>query len=362
MRNLRPEYQALVLIAVAAALAAAVVAYAAGPPFQGRTSTAGQTQPHTSPTPLPSVVPGPLDGQPTPRNEATRRPIVALIDNFSPDARPQSGLSRASVVMEALIEGGVTRLEAVFLEHDAPRIGPIRSARPYFVKWAAGFRGVLVHAGGSPAALQLLLRMPAVGDVNALGNQPQFKRSKSRVAPYNLYTSTTGVRTVAQKSGLDMTVTALPLHHKLPAPRPARGLKQTISIDFSTPSVSSPADYAVTYKYSRRANVYTRYVGGQPAIDALTRRAIVTANLVTMVTPVSLIQNDPQQRVIIGAVGHGPAIVFRDGHAIHGTWAKASAAAPIQLTDSIGRPIALNPGTSWFEVVPRGAVRIGSGR
>src|SRR2546423_1699457 len=105
---------------------------------------------------------GPLSGEGVSREVANRRPIAVMIDNFSPDARPQTGLSRASLVFETLAEGGIPRFMAVFLEKDADTIGPVRSARLYFTSWASGLDAIYGHDGGSVDALQQLRAMPDV--------------------------------------------------------------------------------------------------------------------------------------------------------------------------------------------------------
>jgi hypothetical protein len=79
-----------------------------------------------------------------------------VIDNYAPDARPQTGLNRASLVFETLAEGGITRLMAIYLERDAPIVGPVRSARIYFNSWADGLQAIYAHAGGNSDALYQL--------------------------------------------------------------------------------------------------------------------------------------------------------------------------------------------------------------
>ncbi|PMP81673.1 MAG: DUF3048 domain-containing protein, partial [Roseiflexus castenholzii] len=90
------------------------------------------------------------------RGTITRRPYVVMIDNH-PNAYPQTGLDKAAVVFEALAEAGITRFMAVYVpgvSPDVSSIGPVRSARLYFVRWAMGMRGMYIHAGGAPDALR----------------------------------------------------------------------------------------------------------------------------------------------------------------------------------------------------------------
>ncbi len=100
-------------------------------------------------------------------SNATRRPLAVMVENH-PDARPQVGLIHADWVFEAIVEGGITRFMAVFSSEDADTIGPIRSARPFYVHWAAGLNALYVHAGGSQAALALIPTVTQIVDQAAL--------------------------------------------------------------------------------------------------------------------------------------------------------------------------------------------------
>jgi hypothetical protein len=114
-----------------------------------------------------------------------------MIDNFY-ETRPQAGLSAAAVVYEALVEGGATRFLAVFSQANVPeKIGPIRSARLYFLDWANQYGGIFLHAGGSPQALASLdTQNYQFGDVDEISYQGiYFYRDSQGVSPHNLFTN-----------------------------------------------------------------------------------------------------------------------------------------------------------------------------
>lgn len=363
MKAYRPELQASGLILGIALVAAffAVIASANAGPSLAQPPTAVPTAVALRPTAIPSVVPGPLDGLPTARRIAARRPLAVVLDNFYPDARPQSGIGNASVVFDALTEGGITRLMALFLERDAARIGPIRSARPYFVTWAAGFRALFVHAGGAPAALQLLHRTSTLADVDALQQSAGFTRVATQSTPHDLYGSTAAARALARQAGGQITSISPDFSFSPAAPLRSRGGASTIEISFSTPQVASPASYAVTYRYARNRNVYLRSQGGIPFVDRSTGRQIAPKNVLVLMTRVALIPNDPVGRVSVAAIGSGNATLFQNGHAVHGTWSKSSTSSPLVLIRSDGAPMALIPGQTWIEVVPPGDLTTASG-
>ncbi|MBV9279669.1 MAG: DUF3048 domain-containing protein, partial [Chloroflexi bacterium] len=154
--------------------------------------------------PLAALVTGPLDGEPTPRADAQRRAIAVTIDNYYPDARPQSGLGAASVVFETLAEGGVTRLMAVYLEHDPTVVGPVRSTRIYFDDWAAAYHAILAHVGGNDDAAAQLWQMRPVYNLDEGADpfmvsytNPYFWRSAARSIPDNMYADVARLRAYA---------------------------------------------------------------------------------------------------------------------------------------------------------------------
>ncbi len=107
--------------------------------------------PTPTPVPTPVTVPAPLTGRPVSPAVAKRHPIAVMIDDLGA-ARPQSGLSSASVVWQAPAEGGIPRYMAIFQDSLPNDIGPVRSSRYYYIAWAAEWRAVYAHAGGSPQA------------------------------------------------------------------------------------------------------------------------------------------------------------------------------------------------------------------
>jgi hypothetical protein len=277
-----------------------------------------------------------------------------VIDNFYPSARPASGLSRASIVFETVVEGGITRLLALFAEHDSPEVGPVRSARPYFVKLAAGFRALFVHAGGSPAAQHLLFHTPELADIEALQPGPEFRRAQDRPSPDNLYTSTVGVRAIAVRHGWQSAVPYTPLAHARRSERATRVLVGHIHIDFSTRQVASPSVYAVDYSFDAAQDAYTRSVGGVIDIDRAQNAPVTASNVAVLFTHIALIPGDPLGRVQVAVEGHGRALYFMHGKMLRGTWAKASAASPLRFLSRSGVDIRFVPGSTWIELVPPG--------
>ncbi len=301
---------------------------------------------------------GPLSGLPTRPELSHRRAIAVVIDNYAPDARPQTGLNRASLVFETLAEGGVTRIMAVFLEKDAPVVGPVRSARIYFDAWASGLHAIYAHAGGNSDALYQLLNMPNVANIDDLNLPsapgplgPPFMRSPYRAVPHNLYTSTLSLRGFAAQAGFpvaDTFPTALP--HRVPDAYFHRPETAWIDVGFSG------YWYDVHWAYDRVTNRYLRSIGGVTQVDSISGLADAASNVVVLFTPVTPDHDAfTPDGVNVHATGTGSALYFQDGHVAQGSWSKPSTNAALELRDSRGKRQQFNPGQTWIEVVDEGS-------
>lgn len=301
--------------------------------------------------------PGPLSGLPTRPELARRRPVAVVIDNFDPDARPQAGLNRASVVFETVAEGGITRFMAVYLEKDAPIVGPVRSARIYFDAWADGLHAIYAHAGGNNDAMKEIARLRGIANVDGLRLQAPnpypwdlYWRSNDRVAPHNLFTATDHLRAYADVTGAASgTVPIASLPHKEPSAVWVRPHGGSIGIGFSGDS------YSVQYRYDPRCNCYPRSMNGAAHADEFSLKQIAPSNVVVLYAGVLADPaSDTPGSVNVQTRGSGRALYFRDGAMVQGFWHKDAVDAPLTLLDAQGRPVALNPGQTWFEVVPIG--------
>lgn len=296
-----------------------------------------------TPTPAPITKASPLTGTLV-APELANRPIVSVIVENHPDARPQSGLQSAGVVYEALAEGGITRFQTFFLEGQPTALGPVRSLRPYFVDWGLEFGAPVAHAGGSSTALDMV-GPTGLRSLNALViGAPTFYRLSSRVAPHNLYTSSSLLDGLLSKRGFNQPASFTPNTRK--ADTPVSGTPHpNITINYSYNS------FQAGYTYDTNNNNYARSIAGAPHKDALTGQQIKVKNIVVEYMPTSTLSDGHMQMT---TVGRGDAIVFRDGDAIKGTWVKASRNARTQLIGADSKEIPLNAGNTWYSIVPIG--------
>lgn len=308
----------------------------------GRQAAAPQSPPAVAqkkPAPQPTVYTSPLTGMVVTQAES-EMPVTGVMIENSDFARPQSGLKEAGVIFEAIAEGGITRFLALSQETSAPNIGPIRSARPYFLEWALGFDAPLAHVGGSPEALQDITSW-GVKNLDEFYNGDYYHRISTREAPHNMYTSMAQLNALEKTKGwTSSTFTGFPRKQDSPAATPTAK-----SIDFS---ISSP-DFSVHYDYSPSTNTYNRSEGGAPHMDATSNTQLSPKVVIALVMPYSL-ESDGYHSDY-NTIGSGKAYVFQDGTVTLGTWSKPSMKDQFTFTDSNGKPIKLNTGQTWISAV-----------
>jgi hypothetical protein len=314
-------------------------------PTPSETETPGPT-----PTASPAGEYADLDGVLTATDVAHRVPIAVMIDDLDA-ARPQAGLSTASIVYHSPVNGGVDRYMAIYQEGEASDIGPVRSARPYFVKWASEYHSVLSHYGSdlltTTTVLPALTEAGAVYDLDGLaGYAGAYHRIDARPAPHNVYTSSATLRQSSATGGYPATfadVPTRPFADGLPLnERPASG---SIAVPYH--------DQTIGYTYDRSTDSYLRDISGKAEIDSANGRQVVAHNVIVLFQSVAtdFQPGDNYLEPVVGLIGTGNALVFRDGLAISATWRKANDTDLTRLYDSSGQQITLVRGEIFIQVV-----------
>jgi hypothetical protein len=284
---------------------------------------------------------------PVPGYEAPlpRRPLAVMVENH-PDARPQSGLDYADVVLEAPAEFGISRFVAFFITREAPVVGPVRSARKYFVLWAREFNPVYFHAGGAPGAAALAQEL-GMARTNALWDSRAFYRTNDRIAPHNLYTSTRAlVRTERAKGRGFKSGTWGGLRFKRPGTELGPEKAAYARLVFNQ-------WYYVEWRWDPSHGMYRRWMDGRPAIERNTGAQITATAVVVRVHDVRRVPGDDKAREDIRVLGSGKAYVLQDGRLTRATWRKRGVYTPTLYYDSRGRRIAFNKGGVWIQVIPQ---------
>lgn len=305
-----------------------------------------------------------------------RRPLNVMIENHL-DSRPQSGLGSADVVYEAVAEGGITRFMAVFYcgaSAEEVTIGPVRSARTYFMDFASeyGDYPLYAHVGGAnkPGPANALGQIGDYGWL-AAGNDmnqfslgfPVFWRDYERVGhpvatEHTMYSTTEKLWEVAAKRGLSNVdeegnkwdANFIQWTFKDDEKSDSRGDVGKIEFSFW----ENNDDYAVAWDYNKEANQYSRSNAGQQHkdlnSDSQLQAKTVIVQYVKETGPI-----DEIKHMLYGTTGTGKAIIFQDGKATEANWKKEKRQSRTKFTDKSGKEISLNRGPIWIEIIPVGS-------
>lgn len=275
--------------------------------------------------------------------EKTMRPIIATINN-DPKARPQSGISDADIVFEFLAEGAMTRLLALFQSELPEQIGPIRSARDYFLHTAKGLDAFYVAHGYSPDALALL-KQGYVDNINGMQYDGSlFKRSSERKAPHNSYISGEAILQGMEDNHVHTEISKLPALLFYETVESAKIGDSASSVEVR---YSANADFISTYMYDDETGLYTRYVRDEPTIDMNNDRPIEVANVLVLEAPHRTIDNEGRQAIDL-QVG-GQARLFQAGIVKQLEWVNEDGEI---IAMENGEPAKFVLGKTWIHVVP----------
>jgi hypothetical protein len=278
----------------------------------------------------------------TAKQDVHRAPLAVKIDNV-PDAMPQAGVDSADVVFEEMVEGGLTRLMAVFQCNSVPAVGPIRSARTSDADILALLHGsVFAFSGANPKALP---EIDAHGDTVKISQDVQggvFHRDGSRPAPHNVFASTT-----------ELVKAGLAQRKNLHAPKPlfsygplSPTAKKAHSFSLAWPDVTAAWTWSGGQWLRSQSGTPDRGAGGHQ---------LSTANVVVLSVTIGstglhdVLGNSSPLDI---TTGHNPVWVFRNGKVITGTWHRSKVTSRLKLKNKAGKPIRLAPGRTWVELLP----------
>lgn len=287
----------------------------------------------------------PLTGLPADAAIRNRPALVVKIDNFAAKAYPQSGIGAADIVICEGVEGGITRLAAIFHSKDAAVVGPVRSARSSDLHFAVPLGRALFAYSGTNGNFQKLIAESQVIDLSPNKLPSAYSRNGSRPAPYNLFSGTPKFFGAAPSSATP----AKPLFRMGDAATQAEGTPVAkLDVFWKMPDRATRTDASWTWSGAKPARVQS----GQATTDA-NGPAVAPRNIVVLfVEYVDTGERDQSKSIVPEAKleGAGQAWVIRDAKLVKGTWAKAGNEAPIVLRDDEGRSIDLLPGQTWVEM------------
>lgn len=276
--------------------------------------------------------------------------LVVKIDN-APQGRPQSGLNQADIVYVVMVEGGVTRLAAVFQSTDADPVGPVRSARSTDIGFLSALNRPLFAYAGTNADTQKAVAAAPLVD---LSSGPGYRRESKRPAPYNLFSSTAALFGRGPKDA---------------GPPPPQFTYRPANAPLASAGAAPAARANVTYKrnvtttidYEWNGSGWARKQNGTPHVDTAGTQVAPPNVVMQFVTykDSGLVDRSnagvPEGQLI----GDGEAWVLSDGKIVKGKWAKASPTEVTRFTDAAGAPIPLTPGRTWIELAQPGTATAG---
>ena len=279
------------------------------------------------------------------------RPIAVMIDNHR-GAWPQAGLNKTYLVYEIIVEGGETRLMALFKGKDVDVIGPVRSSRHYFLDYAMENDAIYAHYGWSPKAKNDISSL-GIENLNGIYyGKPTFWRISAKKAPHNAMTSTKTLLDAAKKKGYKTTSKATSvLTYADEEIDNSEGKEAT--------TVKIPHSYMqnVTYKYDAKTKRYTRYARGVLQKDYTTGKSITTKNIIIMFANNSKLQDGTtKDRQDLHNIGTFDGYYITNGKAIKIKCKKENRKSKTVYTDaSTGETLKVNDGNTWINICPKNA-------
>lgn len=283
----------------------------------------------------------PLTGIST--NENNDRRAIAITINNHPKARPQTGLADADIVYELLAEADITRFLAVYQSTWPKEVGPIRSARDYYIELAKGLDCIYVCHGNSPDAKTML----ADNYIEALNGLKYdgtlFTRSHDRKAPHNSYITFANIEKGAKQNSFDLTG----------APEPFSFLSDDqagkLAGDTALSAIVSygNSSYNASYEYDEEAEKYKRYSDGEQTIEAEVQTPILLDNLLIIEAPHKVIDNEGRRNIDLTAGGNG--YLLQKGKVNKIQWVNKNGRI-VPMID--GTEAGLITGKTWVNVVP----------
>ena len=321
-------------------------------------SASPSLSPAEEPSPEPSVEPtytgpvNPLTGLPADAEICYKRPYAIMINNIRA-AQPQIGISKADIIYEILVEGGITRMMAVFQDvKGAGKIGSIRSARPYFVDIALGLDALYIHAGGSNDAYSKLYSSGIfhLDGVNGKKQDIFFRdpaRKKTMGLVHSLVTTDELIQEYIPTYNVD-------LEHKsgyacnmtfgdniIPS---GGNQAQTVTVHFSSSKTT-------TFSYSEENGAYVVSQYGSAYIDRNDQAPISVANVLILRTSINVIAGDTEGRINVAVTGKGTATFYCGGNYEEIAWSRAKSTDQFTFTRADGSELVFAKGKTYICVI-----------
>jgi hypothetical protein len=288
-----------------------------------------------------------------------RRPLAIKVQNAT-ISRPQFGLPEADIVYEHLSEAGITRFTAIYLCQEVEKVGSTRSARFIDLEIPAMYESLLAFSGTSAGLYPKFLNADFYDREFCYGwglHTAGFYRDKAlreQGVPieHTLFADPAKIWEIADELGVNERQELEGLHF---SPEVPEGGQPAAHVRIPYPH----RDMIVDYRYDEESGAYLRWDGNMPHVDAVRGEQISVTNVIVAYAnhvDTDIYEDEPRRNhpsVQIQLWGTGPAVLFRDGQAFEGLWARPKRDDMLVLRDDTGQmPIPLKPGNTWVQLVP----------
>lgn len=276
-------------------------------------------------------------------DQAKKKIFAVMLDNHD-DARPQAQISKADIIYEYRVEGEFTRYMALFQSNFPENVGPVRSARPYFVQTAKEYNAIYAHWGGSVAGLEEVKKRNVV-DLDGIALEGVvFHRNKNvgKRAPHNGYISLPELENYLVEKGVDVNDNTASLNF-YDKEANIEGLDVgEITLNFNN-------RYKTSFIYDEASGKYKYIRQGQPVIDEATGQEFDTDNLVVLFQ--KGVVAGPKGTLKMANIGNGTGLLLQKGKLAPITWEKANEDARTILKYPDETEVKFYPGRTFFSIV-----------
>lgn len=274
------------------------------------------------------------------------RPIAFMIDNNIGNAK-HAGLQESYLNYEIIVEGGLTRIMAIYKDKNVKLIGPIRSSRHYFLDYALENDAIYAHFGWSPQAEKDIKELK-VDNINGMIDSAPYRRDEKSIAPHNVFTNTTYIKDYLEKKDYSSTSTSWKNLNISPE-EVNIGNNDNASTAKKIVIIYSDSDYR-TYAYDDANKYYLRSQNGSPHLDRLTNEQLHYKNIIIL--KIENYNLDNEGRQTLKNIGNGEGYYITNGNYKKINWSKESRLSKTNLTYEDGSIVSLNDGNTFVQIVP----------
>lgn len=279
------------------------------------------------------------------------RPYAVMVSNIK-IALPQHGIGSADICYEALAEGGITRIMAVFADRgNVKKTGPVRSVRDYYVDLAEGLDAILVHFGGSPKGYQVI-KDYGTDDIDGMTSSAAFAQDASLAAQkgreHSFFTDSKRLNAVLKqkkyKTGRKPYSAFKFAAEGASADMPEAAAATDVTVPFS-------GYCRAEFKYDKKSKKYLKGEFEEKQIDNNSKKQVSVKNVFVLKTSVTPVAGDRHGRIAVDLTS-GKGVYLTDGKMINIKWKKGAHGEMLKYYTADGKELSVNRGKSWVCIIP----------